>query len=104
MSLRHVSTHQGCHQAGCQGVGVMNSIANLSRRRVLGGAALSGLLLGFHTMGHHPITGARAATPRVVLSPNVYVTIDFSGKVSVIVPRSEMGTGIKTSLAQALAD
>lgn len=82
----------------------MNSIANLSRRRVLGGAALSGLLLGFHAMGYHPITGARAATPGVALSPNVYVTIDFSGKVSVIVPRSEMGTGIKTSLAQALAD
>jgi isoquinoline 1-oxidoreductase beta subunit len=81
-----------------------HSITKLGRRRVLGGAALSGLLLGFHAIGYHPVTSARAAAPEAALAPNVYVAIDATGKVRIVIPRSEMGTGIKTSLAQALAD
>ncbi|MDR3538579.1 MAG: molybdopterin-dependent oxidoreductase [Acetobacteraceae bacterium] len=79
-------------------------IANLSRRGLLGAAAASGLVLGFRAAGYHPITGAKAAPASALLAPNVYVEIEPTGRVTVVVPRSEMGTGIKTSLAQALAD
>ncbi|WOJ89341.1 molybdopterin cofactor-binding domain-containing protein [Methylocapsa polymorpha] len=83
----------------------MNAIANLSRRGVLRGGASSGFILGFHVAGYNPIFNAAvAAVVDAVLSPNVYVAIDTSGRVSITIPRSEMGTGIKTSLAQALAD
>ncbi|HYZ21781.1 MAG TPA: molybdopterin cofactor-binding domain-containing protein [Rhodopila sp.] len=80
----------------------MSSNITLSRRFVLGGAAVSGLVLGFHAAGYNPISKASAA--EASLAPNVYVAIDPTGRVTITIPRSEMGTGIKTSLAQALAD
>jgi hypothetical protein len=40
-----------------------HSITNLGRRHILGGAALSGLLLGFHAMGYHPIISAARQHP-----------------------------------------
>src|SRR4029077_12784026 len=36
--------------------------------------------------------------------PNLFVTIASSGQVTIVVSRSEMGTGIRTSLAMVLAD
>jgi len=77
--------------------------ANIGRRGFLQAAAASGLVLGFHVSGYSPITQAAAAGP-AQLVPNVYVAIDRKGTVTVTVPRVEMGTGIRTSLAMILAD
>jgi isoquinoline 1-oxidoreductase beta subunit len=82
----------------------MSAIANLSRRGLLRGGLSSGLILGVHVAGYNPIFAAAETRGDAVLSPNVYVAIDRSGRVSITIHRSEMGTGIKTSLAQALAD
>ncbi len=81
----------------------MRGDITLSRRSVIRGTVLSGLVLGVHIAGYHPIGRAEAA-PDATLSPNLFVAVDATGRVSITVPRSEMGTGIKTSLAQALAD
>lgn len=38
------------------------------------------------------------------LEPNVYVTVDLAGNVSITVPRSEMGQGVRTALPMILAE
>jgi isoquinoline 1-oxidoreductase subunit beta len=43
-------------------------------------------------------------TPTVSMTPAVYVRLDDTGAVTVICHRSEMGQGIRTSLAMAVAD
>ena len=81
----------------------MEDIVNLSRRRVLQGALAGGLVLGLRVGG---IAAASAAETQSApaFEPNVYVSIAPSGKITLIVHRSEMGTGVKTSLAMILAD
>ncbi len=82
----------------------MDAIKNLSRRGMLRGGVASGFVLGFHVAGYNPIFSAAAAGRDAILAPNVYVAVNLSGRISITIHRSEMGTGIKTSLAQALAD
>jgi hypothetical protein len=38
------------------------------------------------------------------LEPNLYVTIDSQGSVTITVPRSEMGQGVRTALPMILAE
>jgi isoquinoline 1-oxidoreductase beta subunit len=76
-------------------------IENLSRRGVLQGLALSGFALGATVAGWSPVRQAEAAAS---LSPNLFVSIAPTGAVTIVVSRSEMGTGIRTSLAMVLAD
>ena len=81
----------------------MIRIENLSRRDVLKGlGGASGLVLGFHV----PFRSfpAALAAEETDFTPNVYVSIDKSGLVTVFEHRSEMGTGIKTGLPMVLAD
>jgi isoquinoline 1-oxidoreductase subunit beta len=81
----------------------MIRIENLSRRDVLKGlGGASGLVLGFHV----PFRSfpAALAAEEADFTPNVYVSIDKSGLVTVFEHRSEMGTGIKTGLPMVLAD
>lgn len=81
----------------------MIRIENLSRRDVLKGlGGASGLVLGFHV----PFRSfpAAFAAEETDFAPNVYVSIDKSGLVTVFEHRSEMGTGIKTGLPMVLAD
>ncbi len=78
----------------------MQQIANLSRRRMLQGTLAGGLVLGLRVGG----IPAFAAEKPQAFEPNVYVSIAPSGEITLIVHRSEMGTGIKTSLAMILAD
>ncbi len=79
----------------------MNGIVNLSRREFLkAGAAVSGgLLLGFRI----PLDSAlsEAAGP---FAPNAFLRIDPSGAVTALVPQSEMGQGVLTSLPMLLAE
>jgi hypothetical protein len=81
----------------------MTVITNVSRRDLLkGAAASSGLVLGFH-VGFRKLPLAEA-TEAPVFRPNVFLSIDETGLVTIVASRSEMGTGIKTGLPLVLAD
>lgn len=81
----------------------MMTVENFSRRDLLKTAAgLSGLILGLH-IGLRPFSFASAATPET-FAPNVYLSINENGDVTIVAHRSEMGTGIRTGLPMVLAD
>jgi isoquinoline 1-oxidoreductase subunit beta len=80
----------------------MSKIENLSRRHVLKGIALSRFMLGARIATWSPIEQAGAAPAS--FAPNLFVAIAPTGMVTIVVSRSEMGTGIRTSLAMVLAD
>ena len=71
----------------------------LSRREFLsvGAAAGAGLVIGFYLPhGSHEANDAFA--------PNAYLKIAPDGKITVVVARSEMGQGVRTSLPMILAE
>jgi isoquinoline 1-oxidoreductase beta subunit len=89
-------------------------IENVSRRRFLGGAlTASGLVLAVHIS---PAAAREALKPYktggldmphkygMAHDPHVFVAIDPDGAVSIVTHRSEMGTGIRTSLPMVIAD
>ena len=98
----------------------MIKIENVSRRTFLkAGAALGGsFALGLFLeplTKLHPFYGkylgvgsAEAAegvtTPAGTLSPNLFVSIDKTGTVTIVAHRSEMGQGVRTSVPMILAD
>ncbi|HEY3928691.1 MAG TPA: xanthine dehydrogenase family protein molybdopterin-binding subunit [Candidatus Koribacter sp.] len=59
--------------------------------------AAAGLVVAFHL----PLSGGTASTE---FAPNAYVHIAPRGKVSIVVARSEMGQGVRTSLPMILAE
>src|SRR3984893_407442 len=65
------------------------------RTVALGGA---GMVIGFNGRGIF------AATSGKPFSPNGWVRIDSDGTVTLTIGKSEMGQGIRTSLAMILAD
>lgn len=76
----------------------------LSRREFLsvGTTAAGGLLLGVRLPLRPEHADARPAdTP---FEPNVFLRIEPSGVITVIVPRPDMGTGVRTALAMLVAD
>jgi isoquinoline 1-oxidoreductase subunit beta len=91
-----------------------NWIQNVSqpgRRDFLKGAAATGFVVGLQMApvaktgpfaGLGGIRNAEAAMG--TLSPNVFVSIDKSGTVTIIAHRSEMGQGVRTSVPMILAD
>src|SRR5947208_6022167 len=86
----------------------MNAIENVSRRSFLKGLVSVGALVlsaSYYTElvwaeGLPKDTHADLAT----LHPNVFVGIDTDGTVYIVAHRSEMGTGIRTSLPLVVAD
>ncbi|HEY0522832.1 MAG TPA: molybdopterin cofactor-binding domain-containing protein [Stellaceae bacterium] len=65
-------------------------------------------MLGFHVGAFRPFTPeaeAATASPGAssALAPNVYLSIDRTGAVTIVAHRSEMGTGIRTGLPMVLA-
>src|SRR5260370_15856925 len=107
--LWNLSAHQGRHQ-GCSGDGVMSEIVNLSRRRVLKGTLAGGVVLGLHVGGvgvgnAFAAGGASSANSgQAPFAPNAYVSVAPSGEIVLVAHRSEIGTGIRTSLAMILSD
>lgn len=72
----------------------------ISRRKFLGttAAAGAGLVIGFH------LPSQAEAETTSVFSPNAYLRITPTGKITVVVARSEMGQGVWTALPMILAE
>jgi isoquinoline 1-oxidoreductase subunit beta len=84
-------------------------ITNVSRRFVMKGLVGSGaLVLGVSLLPRPALsawtTGADKMPGGTVNDPHVFVAIDPSGLVTIITNRSEMGTGVRTSLPMVVAD
>ena len=72
----------------------------ISRRKFLGDSAVAGagLVIGFY------IPSPAQAEPQNAFSPNAYLRVSPEGKITIVVPRSEMGQGVWTSLPMILAE
>jgi len=84
-------------------------VENVSRRGLFKGAtALGGLVLAASLLPRQAMaayaTGAGAMPHGVVTDPRVFVSIAPDGIVTIVAHRSEMGTGVRTSLPMIVAD
>ncbi|HYL38829.1 MAG TPA: molybdopterin cofactor-binding domain-containing protein, partial [Bryobacteraceae bacterium] len=80
----------------------MTTITTVSRRGFLEGVMSAGaLILGVQVA---PKILNAADADKAAFHPSVYVGIQPDGQVIIVVHRSEMGTGIRTSLPRVLAD
>jgi isoquinoline 1-oxidoreductase beta subunit len=79
----------------------------------IGAAASGGLLIGFslpaasqdQKSGKSVIAGDGVETPQDgVFAPNAFVQIDKNGKVTLIMPKVEMGQGVYTALPMLIAE
>jgi isoquinoline 1-oxidoreductase beta subunit len=79
-----------------------NSITVVSRRGFLGGVFSAGALI----LGSQFLPEGASAAPEgnAHWQPNVYLGLEPDGRVIIIAHRSEMGTGIRTSLPMVVAD
>jgi isoquinoline 1-oxidoreductase beta subunit len=92
----------------------IENVSKVSRRDFLKGAAASGFVVSMQMLPvskMHPFSGVGAANAAEgvpsgsgTLSPNVFVSIDKSGTVTIVAHRSEMGQGVRTSVPMILAD
>jgi isoquinoline 1-oxidoreductase subunit beta len=88
------------------------AIENVSRRNFLKGMLSTGaLVLGVHFLPSGEISAASAPistgmtrADRATLHPSAFVGVDSDGTVYIVAHRSEMGTGIRTSLPLVVAD
>ncbi len=80
----------------------MSRVVRVDRRDFMkiSATAVSGLILGVHV----PLNDAEAVGTGAELKPNVFVAIDTDGKVTIWMPRPEMGQGSRTGLTMILAD
>ncbi len=87
----------------------LGRVENVSRRGLFKGAtALGGLVLAASILPRGAMaayaTGAGAMPHGVVTDPRVFVSIAADGLVTIVAHRSEMGTGVRTSLPMIVAD
>ena len=87
----------------------MNPIVNVSRRNFLRGVAgTGGFMLGLRLAPfarRSPFTAlVSPASANTTLTPNLFVSIDTKGLVTIIAHRVEMGQGVRTSVPMILAD
>lgn len=77
---------------------------NLKRRDFVKifGLATGGLILGCNTSGDKVIVNT--LEDGVSFTPNLFVQLQKDGKLTIVVARSEMGQGIRTSMSSAIAD
>ena len=87
------------------------AIQNVSRRGFLKGVLSTGaLVLGVHLLPRGvsaaaaPISTGTTHADRATLHPSAFVGVDSDGTVYIVAHRSEMGTGIRTSLPLVVAD
>src|SRR5579863_8525077 len=85
-------------------------IENVSRRGFLKGVLSTGaLVLSVHLLPREasaaaPISAGLTQADRSTLHPSAFVGVDTEGTVYIVAHRSEMGTGIRTSLPLVVAD
>src|SRR4051812_45073942 len=107
MPLRHLSAHSRRHQNRSKGAR-MNSIKNVSRRDFLGGILSAGAFVVaarvFPQDAFAQGPAYRTRADNAALHPSVYLGIEPDGTVIIVTHRSEMGTGIRTSLPLVAAD
>lgn len=84
---------------------------NLSRRKLLKGMGLTGALVIAANWGMRnafaddpKVYGAEAMPHGWVDNPKVYISVGKDGSLTVMCNRSEMGQGVRTSLAMVVAD
>ena len=84
----------------------MKTIENVSRRTFLKafGISSSALVLSVNLPGMSLIPKALAAGNATKFEPSVYVHINADNTVGIVVHRSEMGQGIRTSIPMIVAD
>src|SRR5271169_5802325 len=89
----------------------VNRIENVSRRGFLKGVLSTGaFILSVHMLPREahaasaPISLGTTHTDRATLHPSAFVGVDSDGTVYIVAHRSEMGTGIRTSLPLVVAD
>jgi isoquinoline 1-oxidoreductase subunit beta len=85
------------------------TVEKISRRRVLKGLGIAGgLVLAAPVMSRQALaayqTGADKMPHGTVVDPKVFVAIAPDGTVTIIAHRSEMGTGVRTSLPLIVAE
>src|SRR5262245_60494373 len=108
--MRHVSAHSSGDQDRGKGA-VMSIIENVSRRQFIGGVFSTGAFVLAAQVLPKSAWAQAAATPAfrtnadgAMLNPSVYLGIQPDGTVFIVTHRSEMGTGIRTSLPLVAAD
>ncbi len=80
-------------------------IPEVSRRTFLASLAASTLVIAAGTNGNRALAWAmQDADDNLPFEPNLFIAIDTAGAVTILAHRSEMGTGIKTSLPMVVAD
>lgn len=77
--------------------------ARLDRRDFLRSAAAGSLVLAVGASGCRRADPA-AAVPTDEMAPHAYIRVDDTGTVTIVVHRSEMGQGVRTGMAMAIAD
>ena len=87
----------------------MNRLENVSRRQFLHGVATAGaFVLGVRVLPSSSFAQQQSAfrtqAESSPLNPSVYLGIRPDGSVFIVTHRSEMGTGIRTTLPQVAAD
>jgi isoquinoline 1-oxidoreductase beta subunit len=88
----------------------MNAIENVSRRTFLGGVVSTGAfvlaarVIPESVWAQQPALAFRTRADEAPLNPSVYLGIEPDGTVFIVTHRSEMGTGIRTSLPLVAAD
>ena len=83
-------------------------VEKVSRRSILKGLGIvGGFVLGAPVMSRPSFayeTGAGKMPHGVVVDPRVFVAIAPDGNVTILAHRSEMGTGVRTSLPLVVAE
>ncbi len=80
--------------------------AVLTRRSFLSvsAAAGGGLLLGFRLPGRAPSAPAPERDAAGAFAPNAFIRIDPDGRITLVMPKVEMGQGTYTSMAMLIAE
>ena len=106
-SRRHRNPRRGNHARPTLGYDPVM----ITRRSFLGHTAVTGALLLFvGTRGERAVAGSEGASLAKLkvgegsVAPLAFVSIAPDGTVTIVAHRSEMGTGIRTTLPMALAD
>ena len=80
----------------------MNRLELATRRDFLGGIFSAGALV--FAVGALPEDSAARDVAKSTFNPSIWVGIDTDGTVTIVSHRSEMGTGIRTTLPMVVAD